>query len=89
MKRSSAVAVAMLLFMGGAQADSAAGAGTNSCEQFAIQYRQNPELAALKFFSWAQRFMAASNASAIREAKVFRDLEGNAEAQMARFRGEP
>jgi hypothetical protein len=62
------------------------GIGSNSCAQFAADYRKNPEIWEISYFTWAQGYMSGLNISAMGAGNRPRDLAGDYSAQKQKIR---
>lgn len=62
------------------------GVGSNSCAQFALDYRKNPEIWETGYFMWAQGYMSGLNISAMGNGNRARELAGDYSLQKQRIR---
>jgi hypothetical protein len=62
-------------FAGAAQAQELMkGSGAGTCADFEKSYQRNPEQTELRYFSWAQGFMAARNEALLKTNMPYHDL---------------
>ncbi len=75
--RATVLAIAFAIALAeSAVADSVArGLGSQTCAQFAEQYRANPQRADIAYISWAQGFMSGWNFALMDSKNVYRNLE--------------
>lgn len=74
--RTVMLAIAFVSLAEACAADSLGrGIGSQTCAQFAEQYRGSPQTADLAYMSWAQGFTTGFNFSLAGSKNVFRDLD--------------
>lgn len=83
---SALVLLAALTHTLAASASPIQGLGATSCADFAFQYRKNPEMWELSYFTWAQGYMSGLNISAMGNGNRARDLGGDFSLQKQKLR---
>lgn len=87
MRLALATALAVALTPIPASAHPIQGLGATSCADFAFQYRQNPEMWELSYFTWAQGYMSGLNIAGMGNGNRPRELAGDYPVQKQRIRG--
>ena len=78
--------VALFAIAGSAFAYPIQGIGSNSCGQFAADYRKNPEIWEIAYFTWAQGYMSGLNIAGMGNGYRPRELSGDYSAHRQKIR---